>query len=37
MKIKAYLKSGDFKIINVTIQDDVKRIAEKFDRWEYSL
>ena len=37
MKIKAYLKSGGYKMINVSSKNDIERIAEKFSRWEYSL
>ena len=36
MKIKVYLPSG-YKIVSVTGADDVKKIAEKFLRWEYVL
>ena len=36
MKIKVYLPSG-YKIVSVLVADDVKKIAEKFLRWEYVL
>ena len=36
MKIKVYLSSG-YKIVNVYVFDDIKKIADKFDRWEYVL
>lgn len=37
MKIKAYLTNGSYKIIAVLVTDDVKTIANKFERWEYVL
>lgn len=37
MKIKAYLENGTYKIVSVTVADDVKRIANKYNRWEYVL
>ena len=36
MKIKVYLPNG-YKIVNVSIADDVQSIADKFNRWEYVL
>lgn len=36
MKIKIYTADG-YKIINVEVGDDVKRIAERFMSWEYVL
>lgn len=37
MRIKAYLTNGRYKIIRVQVTDDVKKIANKFERWEYVL
>jgi hypothetical protein len=37
MKVKAYLKNGSYKLISVLVTDDVKTIANKYDRWEYIL
>lgn len=37
MKIKAYLENGNFRIISVLVTDDVKKIANQFERWEYVL
>ncbi len=37
MKIKAYLENGDFRIIGVLVTDDIKKIANKYERWEYIL
>ena len=36
MKIKVFLPSG-YKIVGVNVFDDVKKIADKFERWEYVL
>ncbi len=36
MKIKVYLPNG-YKIVNVEVWDSIKRIAEKYQRWEYVL
>jgi len=36
MQIKVYLPTG-YKIITVTVQDHVKRIASQYPRWEYVL
>ena len=36
MKVKVFIQSG-YKIVAVNILDDIKKIAEKFDRWEYVL
>jgi len=36
MKIKVFIPSG-YKIVSVNVADDVKKIAEKFLRWEYVL
>lgn len=35
MKIKAYLNSGRYKIINALGIDDVANIAKTYSRWEY--
>ena len=37
MKIKVFIKGTDYKIINVLVCDDIKAIAEKYNRWEYVL
>lgn len=37
MRIKAFLSSGRFRIINVFKIDDIKSIADKYPRWEYVL
>ena len=37
MKIKAFLTSGRFKIINVFKFDDMKTIIAIYPRWEYVL
>ena len=37
MRIKAFLTSGRFKIINVFNIDDMKTIASVYPRWEYVL
>lgn len=37
MKIKAFLTSGRFKIINVFNIDDMKSITAIYPRWEYIL
>lgn len=37
MKIKAYLENGNFRIISVLVTGDVKKIANKYERWEYIL
>lgn len=34
MKIKVFVNEKVFKVINVLVTDDVKIIANKFDRWE---
>ena len=36
MRIKVYLPNG-YKIVAVSVADDVKKIAERFLRWEYAL
>ena len=36
MKIKVYLEDG-YKIINISVNDDTKKISEMFTRWEYVL
>ena len=36
MKIKVYLPHG-YKIVRVSVADDVKKIADSFERWEYVL
>jgi hypothetical protein len=37
MKIKAFLSSGRFRIINVIKIDEMKNIAALYPRWEYIL
>lgn len=37
MKIKAFLSSGRFKIINVFRMDEMENIADIYPRWEYVL
>lgn len=37
MRIKAYLENGKYKTISVLVTDDVKQIANKYERWEYIL
>jgi len=37
MKIKAYLENGKYKVIKVLVTDDVKTIANTYERWEYVL
>jgi hypothetical protein len=37
MKIKAFLSSGRFKIINVSKRDEMENIAAIYPRWEYVL
>ncbi len=37
MKIKVYLKDDVYKIVTVLVIDDIRKIASKFDRWEYVL
>lgn len=37
MRIKAFLKNGKYKIVSVLVTDDVKKIANQFERWEYIL
>lgn len=37
MRIKAYLENGKYKIISVLVTDDVKKIANQYERWEYIL
>ena len=36
MKIKVFLLSG-YKIVVVNIFDDIKKIADKYKKWEYVL
>lgn len=36
MKIKVFLPTG-YKIVRVSTADDIKKIAEKYQRWEYVL
>jgi len=36
MRIKVYLPNG-YKIVNVSVTDDIKQIAKKYLRWEYVL
>ena len=37
MKIKAFLSSGRFRIINVSKMDEMKNIIATYHRWEYVL
>ena len=37
MRIKAFLSSGRFKIINVVKFDDMLNITSSYPRWEYVL
>lgn len=37
MKIKAFLSSGRFRIINVSKMDEMENIADIYARWEYVL
>lgn len=37
MKIKAFLQSGRFKIINVLAISDMQIIVRNYQRWEYIL
>jgi hypothetical protein len=37
MRIKAFLENGKYKIISVLVTDDVKKIANQYERWEYIL
>ena len=37
MKIKAFLSSGRFRIINVFKIEDMKNITASYPRWEYVL
>ncbi len=37
MRIKAFLSSGRFRIINVFKIEDIQNVAEKYPRWEYVL
>ena len=37
MKIKVYIKDNIYKIVTVLVIDDIKKIAKKYDRWEYVL
>jgi hypothetical protein len=36
MKIKVYLEKG-YKIVNISVDDDMKKISEMFKQWEYVL
>jgi len=36
MKIKVFI-TGGYKIVSVNVFDDIKRIADKYNRWEYVL
>jgi len=36
MNIKVYLPTG-YKIVQIVVSDDIKKIADKFERWEYVL
>jgi hypothetical protein len=36
MKIKVYLTKGH-KIVNISVTDNVRIIANKYNRWEYIL
>lgn len=37
MKIKAFLSSGRFRIINVLKVNDMENIVDIYPRWEYVL
>lgn len=37
MKIKVYIKDNVYKIVTVLVIDDIKKIANKYERWEYVL
>lgn len=37
MKIKVYIKDDVYKIVTVLVIDNIRKIASKFDRWEYVL
>ncbi|KLD99252.1 hypothetical protein AF74_00455 [Aliarcobacter butzleri L349] len=37
MKIKVYLKDDVYKIVTVLVIDDIRKIANKYERWEYVL
>ncbi len=34
MNIKVFISNG-YKIMRVVVSDDIKKIADKFERWEY--
>jgi len=36
MKIKVFMPTG-YKIVQIVVSDDIKKIADKFERWEYVL
>ena len=36
MKIKIYLQKG-YKIVNISVTDNLRTIANKYERWEYIL
>lgn len=37
MKIKVYIKDNVYKIVTVLVIDDIRKIANKYDKWEYVL
>jgi len=37
MKIKIYLLNGSCNVVRVNTLNDVKTIANKYERWEYVL
>jgi len=37
MKIKVFINHNSYKIINILTSDDIRTIANKYDRWEYVL
>ena len=37
MKIKVFIKGTFSKVLTVQVTDDVKTIANKYERWEYVL
>jgi len=36
MSIKVFMPTG-YKIVRVLVSDDIKKIADKYERWEYVL
>lgn len=37
MKIKVYIKDDVYKIVTVLVIDDIRKIANKYPKWEYVL